>query len=177
MKKIIYLSIPFFTIALQAQVAIGKQDVSNTSVSLEFAETEARGLILPYVENKTGITVEGTIIYDTIDHKVKYLKDGGNWVNLTEDDGTIETIGKADLTIQTGKPEQSEAKAVIGADGETNTIPGVLVLSDTNKAMVLPIVPKPYDNIINPAPGMMVYDIDAHQLAVFNGTVWSFWKP
>ena len=31
--------------------------------------------------------------------------------------------------------------------------------------------------IIKPEPGTMVYDTNAKQLAVFNGTVWTFWKP
>ena len=53
----------------------------------------------------------------------------------------------------------------------------ILVLEDANKAMVLPTVPNPHVNIVNPEPGMMVYDTTAKQLAVFNGTVWSFWKP
>ena len=33
-----------------------------------------------------------------------------------------------------------------------------MVLADTNKAMVLPKVASPHLNIVNPAPGMMVYD-------------------
>ena len=55
--------------------------------------------------------------------------------------------------------------------------PGILVLADTDKAMVLPKVASPHLNIVNPAAGMMVYDTTSKQLAVFNGTVWSFWKP
>ncbi|WP_279195775.1 hypothetical protein [Chryseobacterium indoltheticum] len=61
--------------------------------------------------------------------------------------------------------------------GTPTATPGILVLEDTNKAMILPRVASPHLNIINPAPGMMVYDTTAKQLAVFNGTVWSFWKP
>lgn len=177
MKKIILSIVILFTIALNAQVTIGKQSVTNTSVSLEFSDSENKGMILPYVEDKSGISEEGTIIYDIADHKVKYLKDGGNWVNLSEDDGTSDTIGVADISIQTTKTEKASAKAVIGADGENNTTPGILVLSDTNKAMILPKVASPHLKIINPAPGMMIYDTTAKQLAVFNGTVWSFWKP
>lgn len=161
---------------LQAQIAIGKDEVAGTSVSLDFG-TENRGFILPYVEDKSAINVEGTIIYDAgDDFKVKYLSDG-NWVNLSEDDGTADTIGAADLTIQTGKTDQVTAKVAIGADADTDTTPGILVLTDTDKAMVLPKVESPHLNIIDPAPGMMVYDTFKKQLAVYNGTVWSFWKP
>lgn len=164
--------------AAKSQIAIGKQAVSNTSVSLEFADTENRGLILPYVIDKSGITEEGSIIYDTTDHKVKYLKDGGTWVNLSEDDGTAATIGTADLSIQgTDKTEQPTAKTAIGANGAADTTPGILVLTDADKAMILPKVASPHLNIIDPAPGMMVYDTVKKQLAVYNGKAWSFWKP
>ena len=60
---------------------------------------------------------------------------------------------------------------------DTDPTPGLLVLADTDKAMVLPKVASPHLNIVNPAAGMMVYDTTSKQLAVFNGTVWSFWKP
>ncbi|MCX8525315.1 hypothetical protein OF897_15460 [Chryseobacterium formosus] len=50
-------------------------------------------------------------------------------------------------------------------------------MTDTDKAMVLPKVARPHLTIQNPAPGMMVFDTVKRQLAVYNGTVWSFWKP
>ena len=40
MKKIILSIVILFTIALNAQVAIGKQSVTNTAVSLEFSDSE-----------------------------------------------------------------------------------------------------------------------------------------
>lgn len=173
MKNIITaIAVVFVSISIHAQIAIGKQAVSNTSVSLEFDTTENRGLILPYVETKTGITENGTIIYDVTDHKVKYLKDTNVWEDLS-----VDATGTANIAIQTGKTESTSAKAAIGTTAATDTTPGVLVLSDTDKAMVLPQVASPHLNIINPAAGMMVYDTTKRQLAVYNGTVWSFWKP
>ncbi|UBB89946.1 hypothetical protein J4771_00925 [Candidatus Kaistella beijingensis] len=172
MKKIIFTLLGIFSItSIEAQVAIGKQSVTNTSVSLEFNNAENRGLILPYVEDKSGITENGTIIYDTSDHKVKYLK-SGSWFDLS-----VDTTGAADISIQTSKTEKTNAKTVIGADGATNSTTGILVLSDNNKAMILPKIASPHLNIIKPSPGMLVYDTTKRQLAVFNGTVWSFWKP
>lgn len=171
MKKTITLIVLFVgIISVKSQIAIGKESTTNTSVSLEFGD-ENRGLILPYVENKAGITEEGSIIYDATDHKVKYLKNDG-WFDLS-----IDETGVAVLDIQTTKTEQPTAKVVIGADGETNTTNGILVLSDQNKAMILPKVASPHEKIIDPAAGMVVYDTVAKQLAVYNGTVWSFWKP
>jgi len=170
-SNILILAMLLSAIATKSQIAIGKQSVTNTSVSLEFTDAENKGLILPYIENKTAITENGSIIYDVTDHKVKYLKDG-SWFDLS-----VDTTGQADLSIQSTKTELANAKTVIGTDGATNSTSGILVLSDTDKAMILPRVASPHLNIINPAPGMMAYDTTKKQLAVYNGTVWSFWKP
>jgi hypothetical protein len=172
MTKIILTTLILAAIAAKSQVAIGKESITgnNPSISVEFAEGN-RGLILPYIENKSGITENGTLIYDTADHKVKYLKDN-SWFDLS-----IDATGAADLAIQDGKTEQGTAKTAIGANGATDTIPGILVLTDTDKAMILPKVASPHLNIIDPAPGMMAYDTIKKQLAIYNGTVWSFWKP
>ena len=170
-NNILILAMLVTAIATKSQIAIGKQSITNASVSLEFTGTENKGLILPYIETKTAITENGSVIYDTTDHKVKYLKDG-SWFDLS-----VDTTGQADLSIQSVKTENETAKTVIGTDGATNSTSGILVLSDTNKAMILPKVASPHLNIINPAPGMMAYDTVKRQLAVYNGTVWSFWKP
>ncbi|MFC4164532.1 hypothetical protein ACFOWU_12765 [Epilithonimonas zeae] len=157
-------------ITIKSQVAIGKTSVSNNSVSLEFSDSENKGMILPYIENKSAITENGSVIFDNSDHKVKYLKDN-SWFDLS-----VDTTGKSDIAIQTSKPELSTAKTTIGNNTAMDSN-GILVLSDANKAMILPRVASPHLNIINPAPGMMVYDTTKKQLAVYNGTVWSFWKP
>jgi hypothetical protein len=173
MKKIILsllLSISS-TILVYSQVAIGKSAVTNSSVSLEFG-SDNRGMIVPWVSASTGVTgaVNGTVIYDITDKKVKYLK-AGSWFDLS-----VDPTGSVDTSLQDGKTEQTTAKTVIGANSATDATPGILVLSDANKAMVLPKVASPHLNIINPAPGMMVYDTTTKQLAVFNGKVWTFWK-
>ena len=170
-NTIIILAMLFTATAVKSQIAIGKQAVSNTSVSLEFSDAENKGMILPYVENKSSITENGTIIYDVTDHKVKYLKDN-SWFDMS-----VDATGAANISMQTTKTENTAAKTAIGTNGGTDTTPGVLVLSDSDKAMVLPRVASPHLNIINPAPGMMVYDLTKKQVAVYNGTVWSFWKP
>lgn len=168
MNKIL-ISITLFTMVLgKAQVTIGKTSVTNPSVSLEFADTENRGLVLPYVESSGGITQNGTIIYDTTDKKVKYLK-SGSWFDLS-----VDPTGNVDLSIQTPRTEKTSAKVSMGTPTSTD---GILVLEDSNKAMILPKVASPHLNVINPGAGMLVYDTTARQLAVYNGTVWSFWKP
>lgn len=170
MRKTFIILSTFLASCVYSQVAIGKESVTNASVSLEFGAGN-KGLLLPWVTSASSVTgaVDGTIIYDTTDNKVKYLK-AGSWFDLS-------ITGAADTTLQDALTENASAKAVIGENGATDTTSGILVLSDTDKAMILPKVASPHLNIINPSAGMMVYDITAHQLAVFNGTVWSFWKP
>ena len=202
MKYIIaFLTLTVSTCAF-AQVAIGKASISNipatttpnTSISLEFGDYVAgqgKGIIVPWVTSAAAVTgaEQGTVVFDTADKIMKYRKADGSWFNLTKNETTTvdgqanyDTTGyiaPAKLDLQdtnngvtlTDKPT---AKAAIGTPTDT---PGILVLEESNKAMVLPKVPSPHLNIINPEPGMMVYDTTTKQLAVFNGKVWSFWKP
>ena len=164
----LFLSVPMF----YGQVAIGKNSVSNASVSLEFG-SDNRGIVLPWVNSSAAVStaVDGTLIYDVSDKKVKYKK-GGTWFDLS-----INSDGQVNTALQNSLTEISTAQTIIGNNGKPNIVPGILVLSDTNKAMVLPKVVSPHLNIANPAAGMVAFDTNTKQLAVFNGTNWSFWKP
>lgn len=172
MKKLVIIISTFFFTCCFSQVAIGKTFVSNSSVSLEFADGN-RGIILPWVNSAGAVTgaVDGTVIYDISDKKIKYRKSGA-WTDLS-----IDTTGAVNTTLQSSKTELSTAKVTIGENSSTNTTPGILVLADDHKAMLLPRMDRPHLNIVNPAAGTIAYDTVNHQLAVFNGTVWSFWKP
>ena len=158
-----------------AQVAIGKDILTNSNVSLEFGSDvlEKKGMVLPWVTSSMAVigAVDGTIIFDTTDYKVKYKK-SGNWFDLSVDDN-----GSANTNLQDAKSDLVDSKVVIGKDGATDDTPGILVLSDVDKAMVLPLVYEPHLNIKNPTAGTMVYDTKNRQLVLFNGTNWSFWKP
>ncbi|MBB4807526.1 hypothetical protein HNP38_002832 [Chryseobacterium defluvii] len=159
-----------------SQVAIGKTSVSSPSVSLDFG-AENRGMILPWVTSTGAVTgvVNGTMVYDLADKKVK-VKYASGWKDLSvETTGTtVDPLTTVDgVLIQNAATENAMAKTSIGAP---TSAPGILVLEDTNKAMVLPKVASPHLNIINPSPGMIVYDTFNKQLAVFNGTNWSFWR-
>lgn len=173
MKSFIIILLSVFSTGFSAQVLINKgtkSDVSSTSVSLEFGN-EIGGIILPYVTESaaTGASV-GTLIMDPGSKSVKYFN-GTVWKDITGQAAKTNTVANI-----TGGTESAAAKVIIGSNQE-DPAPGVLVLSDTNKAMVLPHVAKPHLNIINPAAGMIVYDSSNRMLAVFNGTQWSFWKP
>lgn len=171
MKKIaIMLSI--LPVLLTAQVAIGKDKISSPSVSLEFYDgaDNQQGMILPWVTKDSDVAgaVNGTLVFDTNDHKIK-VKLASGWKDLS-----VDVSGKADTSIQDALKDNYTAKVSIGTPTAT---PGILVLEDANKAMVLPKVASPHLTIVNPSPGMMAYDTVAKQVAFFNGTVWSFWKP
>ena len=194
MKYIIaFLTLTVSTCAF-AQVAIGKASISNipttttpnTSISLEFGDYVAgqgKGIIVPWVTSAAAVTgaEQGTVVFDTADKIMKYRKNDGNWVALSKNEITTvdgqanyNTTGVVNTTLQASLTDNPDAKAAIGTPTAT---PGILVLEESNKAMVLPKVPSPHLNIINPEPGVMVYDTTTKQLAVFNGKVWSFWKP
>lgn len=168
------------TASLQSQVAIGKESVTNSTVSLEFG-TGNKGLLLPWVSTVPGTPnatytglgnpVDGTLIFDISDKKVKYRK-AGDWFDLS-----IDNSGVVDTSLQDSLDEKTSAKAAIGANSTSDNTSGILVLTDTNKAMILPKVSEPHKNIINPPAGMLVYDTTNKMLAVFNGNVWTFWKP
>lgn len=156
------------TIFGQVIIGTGKSVVSSPSVSLEFG-TENRGILLPAVdsESATDDAVPGTLIFDASDKKVK-VKLKNSWKDLS-----IDNTGEM-YTTPAYTAEASGAKVAIG-NGVTAT-PGILVLEDENKAMVLPTV-NSYKDIISPSAGMMVYLEDAKQVAFYNGSVWTFWKP
>lgn len=172
MKKISIICFFLAAIHTSAQMAIGKSSVSNKSVSLEFG-TANRGLLLPWVTSAASVTgaVDGTFIYDTSDRKVKYMNNG-MWIDLS-----IDQTGVVDTSLQNSKTELPNARFAIGTNSAKDTTPGILVLTDTDKVMILPKVASPHLNIINPSPGTIAYDTVKKQLAVFNGTVWSFWSP
>ena len=211
MKKIIFTIAIFGSTFAMAQVAIGKTEVSkiqpgntvtNPSIALEFYDNadNTKGLVLPWAstvldqpvaynattgagyQGMQGTVVDGTIILDLSDKKIKYRRNGA-WSPLTgalplvANVTTYNTFTAIDSSLQDNKKEATNGKAAIGANGATDTTAGILVLTDTDKAMVLPKVASPHLNIKNPTPGMMAFDTTKKQLAVYNGTVWSFWKP
>lgn len=182
-----------------AQIAIGKASVTplpatttpNPSISLEFGDYAGpqlgKGIILPYVTSAAAVTnsVAGTFFYDVSDKVVK-LKTGTNsYFALSKNEVTtvgantiFDTTGVVSTALQDA-PNVSEfpdAKVNIGPSS-SGTPPGILVLENTNQAMILPKVASPHLNIINPEPGTMAYDTVTKQIAVYNGKVWSFWKP
>ena len=157
---------------------IGTAPATNkTSVLLEFANTNNKGIVLPYVRTKAAAPTEGSIILDAStlnDARVKFFN--GTWQDLSGQGADVTTILSSQPTsAQT--PESADSKTIIGANS-TAVTDGVLVLESATKAMVLPTV-SDVNNIPSPSPGMMVFvnKAGAKRLAVFNGSKWSFWMP
>ncbi|WP_143884912.1 hypothetical protein [Chryseobacterium binzhouense] len=160
-----------------SQVIIG--DATGTapanqkqSVLLEFADTNNKGIIMPYVRTLPANPAPGTILLDASVPTSAAMKfyDGTEWKALS---------GKADVTSSlTDQPtitEEPNSKAIIG--NNTSSADGVLVLESTTKAMILPIVTD-VQNIVDPSPGMIVYVKGTQKyLAAYDGNKWAFWIP
>jgi len=175
MKKIIITSITLTALFLahksKAQVVIGKDNVTNSSVLLEFG-TDDKGIILPSVSDAPN-AVGGTFIFNTEDKAVEVweARDGetAGWTNLTKN----EEEGVPHNFVNEGTEDVGEG-VVIGS--ETTTKPGALVLESTSSTVVLPRVASPHQNMPGAIAGTMVYDSDADMIAVYDGANWSYWK-
>lgn len=176
MKNHISLILVLLSFSANSQVIIGDEVGSasdKTSVLLEFAMGQKKGLILPYVKALPTNVTEGTIVLDATDPakaRVKYFN--GTWQDLSGQDGQVTN----ELTTQATTPESSDSKVIIGSD--TASADGVLVLESQTKAMILPLVGST-DDIPKPSPGMIVFvnRSGGKRLAIFNGNAWSYWKP
>lgn len=176
MKNIIPLLLISLSCNVYSQVIIGDTigtASDKTSVLLEFAAGQKKGLILPYVKTVPTSPAEGTIVLDATtpnEARVRYYN--GSWQDLSGQDGNVTD----ELTTQHNVAEANGSKAIIGSN--TTTADGVLVLESNTKAMILPQVGSTND-IPHPSPGMMVYvnRSGGKRLAFYNGSVWSYWKP
>ena len=154
----------------QAQVAIGKTAVNGTSTILDFKDTDNWfGIILPALDVAPTTSMEnnnGTFLFDKTDQKVK-MYENDKWVNLSLAEGNgSQIVNNATAEVGTG--------VIIGAS--TTPAKGVLVLESTDKAVILPKIFRPDINVRSPYPGMICYDTFNKMIAVFDGSVWNFWK-
>lgn len=201
MKNIFTIILLAGLTSINAQVIIGDAvgtvpAANKSSVLLEFAAGQNKGIIVPYVRvlpTTATARTEGTILLDASDPTKARMKFyNGNtlpltngWVDLSGQDGNLTGVGLADILAYqptvADAPETNVSRAIIGV--VPNPLPagfpeGVLVLNSTTKTMVLPQV-EDVQLIPSPSPGMMVYinKAGAKRLAVYNGSKWSYWKP
>ncbi|CAD0220161.1 hypothetical protein KYG33_07810 [Chryseobacterium sp. D764] len=171
MKNIRNISIAVALIVFNsffAQIAIGKQTVDGNSTVLDFDNVSGntKGLILPATSGlPTGTLVNGTLIFDVTDNKVK-VYENDTWKSLSD-------AGNSSAVIVNNSAESG--KGVIMGEA-ASTADGVLVLESQDKAMILPKVAAPHLSVKNPYPGMICYDTTSKTLAIFDGSVWNYWK-
>ncbi|WDF46052.1 hypothetical protein PQ459_14220 [Chryseobacterium sp. KACC 21268] len=174
-----FLLLPLYLLlgnSINGQVIFGDNvgtATDKTSVLMEFANAGNKGLILPYITDKTGLTTPGSLILNATvptAAKIEYYN-GSAWVDLSVQTADVSSY----LALQLIAKENANAKVVIGSP--SSPADGILVLESSTKAMVLPIVSS-YQDIVNPAPGMMVLINNGgiKTLAVYNGNQWSFWN-
>ncbi|MDR7806782.1 hypothetical protein RIU64_01690 [Riemerella anatipestifer] len=183
MKKLIYTIAVVSCSYLGAQVNIGSGSLNTgsteSSVLLEFNNLEKKGVILPWVNSVSEANLadntaspNGTFVLDRNDKYVK-AKINNTWQNLNYLAGNANSIPVN--TSDTNKTEKEDARVIIGSPD--SNAKGVLVLESTTKALVLPKFRDVHKSIVDPAPGMVVFDDTPgkEQVCVYNGTEWSFW--
>lgn len=151
-----------------AQVAIEKETVDGNSTVLDFnnTPTNTKGIILPATQGlPTGSPANGTFIFDKSDDKIK-VYENDIWKPLSD-------TGNSSAVIVNTSDETGNG-VVIGT--QAGSADGVLVLESPDKAMILPKISAPHLNVKNPYPGMICYDTVSKTFAVFDGTVWNYWK-
>ncbi|MDQ1805105.1 hypothetical protein RAH57_13995 [Chryseobacterium sp. CKR4-1] len=179
MRNILSITLILASQSAFTQVIIGNASgtaQNKTSVLLEFAQGQNKGIVLPYTRTLPTSPVEGTILLDATtasDARVKFYN--GSWTDLSGQGANVASA-LASQPTSSQAVENTDEKVVIG--NPVSAAEGVLVLESESKAMILPYVDNT-DDIPNPAPGMMVYinKTGAKRLAVFNGSKWSYWKP
>lgn len=170
MKKLgLIIIITLLCNLIKAQIVISSIDdptPTNSSVILEFDNNENKGIILPQV-SFIGFAKGGTFIANKDEFSVQYFIDSKS-INLTESGNYVPH------SFYDNKNEDIGTGIIIG-DLNTNLF-GPLILNSNNKALVLPKVSNPHDQITNPIAGTIVYDSTSDSLAVFDGSYWYFWN-
>lgn len=176
MKKILLGLATFAAIIIQSQVIIGPTQESVSNKALLSFTTTNQGIVLPLVNNNVSVThTAGTLLYNRADRQVQMYTDNG-WASMTGD-----ALANSVVLPATGPgTESSIAKVIIGAD--TSNAAGALVLESNDKVLILPKVDEPYNKIVNPQPGTIVYGnvvkggVEKTYIFIFNGESWYTWK-
>jgi hypothetical protein len=166
MKTYFILLLFIFNALAKAQVGIEKESVDGGGL-MDFPTGTAKGIILPQVQDNTLMTdvSVGTLVFDGATAKSKYY-DGTNWIELTGESGLS-------ASLLPGAEKNVNKGIIIGA--ADSAAKGVLVFESEDKALILPKVVDPVNNVKSPAAGMMCYDPVAKLVCFYNGVSWSFW--
>lgn len=167
-KSIFTVAVVLVFNSISAQIAIEKETVDGNSTILDFnnTSTNTKGLILPATQGiPTGNPANGTFIFDASDDKIK-VYENNTWKALSD-------TGNGSAVVPNSSDETGSG-VVIGTPA--GSAEGILVLESQDKAMILPKISSPHLNVKNPYPGMICYDTASKTFAVFDGTVWNYWK-
>lgn len=175
-KKIIGLFILSLSINVYSQISINKDTSTSKNIGMEFNDQkniggEAKGIILPYVNHLETTSSSGTLYYDANTKQVKYVKSPNEIIDMTPE-------GDEDVTLPDYSTMEDNGKGIeIGYDkGQSADKHTKGVLSFSNKRiLVLPYVENAEMMPKDVEPGTIVYDNKTKSIAIFNGTVWSFW--
>jgi hypothetical protein len=150
---------------VNAQIAINKNSINSAAI-LDFPSGTNKGIILPIVATLPINAVDGTILMDKNDLKIK-VKQNGKWVDMSG-------IGSVTGVNFNTSSENANASIILGSSNSTAS--GVLVLESNDKALILPKINSPHLNVKSPSPGMICYDTTSNSVAIFDGVNWSYWK-
>ncbi|MDG4947017.1 hypothetical protein NMK71_11400 [Weeksellaceae bacterium KMM 9713] len=179
MRNIFFIiTIVFATSSLQAQVGIERENetpIVRGDGIMDFPSPAIKGILLPRVAETTNVPVAGgALAFNVATQMVEIYHPGNNaWVSMTEPGGA-----NVPTQTQNGMFQESASNGtLITAGTVTNSNPpeGVLVLESDDKALILPQV----ENaalLPSPEAGMICYDMTTKSIAVYNGSVWSFWN-
>lgn len=174
MKKTLILAITAFFSIANAQVAIGKTELSGIGSLMEFAGNTAtndtsntKGIILPAVNTvlSPANSQNGTFIFDKQSSKTKFYENG-TWKDMSDEGSVAALVPASGNEVGNG--------VIIGS--ASSAAKGVLIFESSNKALVLPHIKNPHESVLSPYPGMICYDTVSNSIAVFDGLNWSYWK-
>lgn len=150
-----------------AQMIIAEENNYPTNITestlLQFEDNRSKGIILPANTTEPVNPTNGTFIFDLTYQRIKMFENN-QWINLS-DRGTAPTLFNEN--------DFGEG-VIIGAD--KSDAEGVLVLESSDKAVVLPRVNNVNNEVINPYPGMICYDLSTKTITLFDGNQWNYWK-
>lgn len=187
MNKIIYTTILIsLAILTNAQVSIGgKKSVEGTSTILDFnsplsanttstTNDNTNGIILPAVNNTSKVLPindlfhnNGTFLFDKSDNKVKMYQNN-EWVTMSKSGNSSKIIDNTSI--------DSDKSIGVIMGSSTSNAKGILILESSDKALILPRIANPDQNVKSPYVGMICYDTVDKSLAVFDGINWNYWK-
>jgi hypothetical protein len=166
MKNIFLALLIISTSSLFSQVGI-ETTAPDANAILDFPAGQNKGIILPLVNGvPTGAAAtNGTFVIDRTDGIIK-VRQNGAWLGLSKD--TSLTSIPLNGSAETG------GGVIIGAT--SSSAQGALVLESTNQGLMLPKVASPHLSIKSPHPGLICYDTDRNEIAMFNGSGWFYWR-